>query len=34
MTLGGWILLIFSWGAILALAVFCFVKVFTRKELK
>jgi len=34
MTLGGWILLIFSWGAILTLAVFCFVKVFSRKELK
>ena len=25
MTLGGWILLIFSWGAIIGLSVFCYI---------
>ncbi len=25
MTLGGWILLLFSWGAIISLAAFCFI---------
>ncbi len=25
MTLGGWILLIISWGAIISLSVFCFI---------
>jgi hypothetical protein len=28
MTLGGWIMLILSWGIILALMVFCYYKVF------
>jgi len=30
----GWILLLISWGFILGLAVFCFIKVFSKKELK
>ncbi len=34
MTPGGWALLIFSWGLILALAVFCFAKVLGKKEMK
>jgi hypothetical protein len=29
----GWMLLLFSWGLILGLTVFCFLKVFVRKEL-
>ncbi len=29
----GWMLLLFSWGLILGLSVFCFLKVFARKEL-
>ena len=32
MTLAGWILLILSWGLIIALNVFCFVKVFGKKD--
>ena len=34
MKLGGWIFLICSWGLILGLTVFCFVKVFSKKETK
>lgn len=34
MTPGGWVLLIFSWGLILALAGFCFIKVLGKKEMK
>ena len=34
MKTGGWIFLIFSWGIILWLTVFCFIKVFSKKELK
>lgn len=34
MTAGGWIFLTVSWLAILALAVFCFKKVFSKKVLK
>jgi len=30
----GWIFLIISWGALLGLTIFCFVKVFSKKELK
>ena len=30
----GWIFLIISWGIILGLTIFCFVKVFSKKELK
>ena len=30
--LGGWIFLILSWGLIIGLVVFCFVKVFAKKE--
>ena len=32
MTLAGWIMLILSWGLIIALNVFCFVKVFGQKD--
>lgn len=34
MTLGGWIFLLGSWGIILLLTVICFIKVFSRKEIK
>ena len=34
MTIGGWILLILSWGMILGVSIFCFKKVFTKKEFK
>jgi len=34
MKLSGWLFIIFSWGIILALIIFCFIKVFTKKELK
>jgi len=34
MKLGGWILLLLSWGMIVGLAIFCFTKVFAKKELK
>lgn len=30
----GWVFLFISWGFILGLTVFCFLKVFSRKELK
>jgi len=33
MTLGGWILLIVSWSAILTLLVFCFTLTLRRKNL-
>jgi len=32
MTLSGWILLIFSWGFIIVLNVFCLVKVLGKKD--
>jgi len=32
MTLAGWILLILSWGLIIALNIFCFVKVLGQKD--
>lgn len=31
---GGWIFLVISWGLILGLSAFCFVKVFSKKEIK
>lgn len=34
MSISGWAFLILSWGLILALTVFCFIKVFSKKELK
>jgi len=34
MKLAGWIFLVFSWGMILTLTVFCFIRVFSKKELK
>jgi len=34
MEIGGWILLLISWGVILGLATFCFKKIFNKKELK
>ncbi len=30
---GGWILLIFAWGMILSITVFCFRKILAKKEL-
>lgn len=33
MTLAGWIMLIVSWSAILVLVVFCFWKIFSKKEI-
>jgi len=33
MTLSGWVMLILTWSAILGLAVFCFCKVLSKKEL-
>jgi len=32
MTLAGWILLVLSWGLIVALNIFCFVKVLGQKD--
>jgi glycerol uptake facilitator-like aquaporin len=34
MTLAGWVFLGLSWGFIIVLSVFCFYKVFSKKELK
>jgi len=34
MNISGWIFLIVSWGLILGFTVFCFVKVFSKKEIK
>ncbi len=34
MKIGGWVFIVLSWGIILGLTVFCFIKVFVRKELK
>jgi hypothetical protein len=34
MKLAGWIFLIVSWGIILGLTAFCFIKVFSKKEIK
>ena len=34
MTIQGWILMGFSWGIIIVLTVFCFVKIFKKKVLK
>lgn len=34
MRTGGWIFLMVSWGIIIGLAAFCFVRVFSKKELK
>lgn len=34
MKMGGWIFLVSSWGIILGLTIFCFIKVFSKKELK
>jgi len=34
MTVSGWILLIGLWGIILWLAIFCFKRIFVKKELK
>jgi len=34
MKLTGWIFIIFSWGLIIGMFVFCFVKVFSKKEIK
>ena len=33
MSLSAWIFLILSWGFILGLTVFCFVKVFSKKKM-
>jgi hypothetical protein len=34
MNLGGWVFISGSWGIILLLTVVCFIKVFSKKELK
>jgi hypothetical protein len=34
MNAGGWIFLVLSWGLIIGLSVICFIKVFSKKELK
>lgn len=34
MKTSGWIFLIFSWGSITALSVFCFYKILTKKKLE
>jgi len=34
MKIGGWIFFILSWGMIIALSISCFIKVFSKKELK
>jgi len=34
MKTGGWIFLVVSWGIILGLTTHCFIKVFSKKELK
>jgi hypothetical protein len=31
---GGWVFLAVSWGIILGLAALCFIKIFSRKELR
>ena len=33
MTLGAWILIVFSWGVIISLATFCFSQMFKRGKL-
>jgi len=33
MKLGGWIFIFLSWGFILWLVVFCFIKVFSKKKI-
>jgi len=32
--MNGWMFLIISWGLILGLTAFCFIKVFSKKEVK
>ena len=32
MTIAGWIMLVLSWGLIIALNIFCLVRMFARKE--
>lgn len=34
MNIGGWIFLVVSWGIIVGLATFCFVRVLSKKVLK
>ncbi len=34
MKLNGWVFIIFSWGIILGLTIFCFKNVFAKKELR
>jgi len=34
MRMNGWMFLIISWGLILGLTAFCFIKVFSKKEVK
>jgi hypothetical protein len=34
MKLTGWIFIIFSWGLIIGMLTFCFIKVFSKKEAK
>jgi len=34
MSTAGWVFLVLSWGLILTLAIFCFTKILSKKELK
>ena len=34
MRFDGWLFLIISWGVIFGLTIFCFIKIFSKKELK
>jgi hypothetical protein len=34
MNTAGWVFMIFSWAALLAMSIFCFIKVFSKRELK
>ena len=34
MKLAGWLFMIASWGMIISLLIFCFIRVFSKKEIK
>jgi hypothetical protein len=34
MNIYGWVFIIVSWALIIGLAIFCFVKVFSRRQIK
>ena len=33
MTLLGWVFLVLSWTAIIGLVIFCFIRIFSKKEM-